>query len=326
MKDMEDICSLTLLLTPLPFHLAGNANMQSAGILLGVLPTILTFIGTSKVETGILALRRPLLAFLISAGAPAVNPLRTFEYTSPGNILQSWEGRKVHPVPARRWCRSVLVLLQYFVVLAALANVMEVTRELAYWAICSWAPEDVFLPFFWSCGTLLLHVLGVLAVHQRVRLTSRGSQAHKNSFYNIPLARCRAWLAQEFTLSSPYDHGREELSLKPETYWFLFTNWCLSAIAMCHIILGTLVLSSMLFISTADAAVVAFRFMASTMACRLVLTHELCGLQQVVDVRQGPVMPCSSSTEFLQFKSNSEARVDIPLVRAHPLHTFEPSR
>lgn len=64
--------------------------MQAAQVVLGLLPTILTFTGASKVETGILSLRRPVLAFFLSAGAPAVNPLRTAEYCAPATILQQW--------------------------------------------------------------------------------------------------------------------------------------------------------------------------------------------------------------------------------------------
>lgn len=57
-----------------------KANMAAAGVLLGLLPTILSFVGSNTTQTALLALRRPLLALLVATGAPAVAPTRTFEY------------------------------------------------------------------------------------------------------------------------------------------------------------------------------------------------------------------------------------------------------
>lgn len=39
-----------------------------------------------------------------------------------------------------------------------------------------------------------------------------------------------------------------------------------------------------LFINTADATIVAFRFLASATVCRIILTYELHGLKEVVSV------------------------------------------
>lgn len=104
-----------------------NANMQAAGVVLGLLPTILTFVGTSKIETGLVAFRRPLLSILISAGAPAVSPLRSFDYTDLRRVLYSWDDRKPQNVPTTSWGRCTIVLLEYLFVLAAIANNVHVT-------------------------------------------------------------------------------------------------------------------------------------------------------------------------------------------------------
>ncbi|KAE9369141.1 hypothetical protein N431DRAFT_493029 [Stipitochalara longipes BDJ] len=53
-----------------------KANMASADVVLGLLPTILALLGSTTPELSLLSSRRPLLAFLLSIGAPAVSPVR----------------------------------------------------------------------------------------------------------------------------------------------------------------------------------------------------------------------------------------------------------
>lgn len=64
-----------------------KANMAAAAVLLGLLPTTLSLIGSNTVETGVLALRRPFLATLLAAGTPAVVPMRMFDYDDPVKLM-----------------------------------------------------------------------------------------------------------------------------------------------------------------------------------------------------------------------------------------------
>jgi hypothetical protein len=50
-----------------------------------------------------------------------------------------------------------------------------------------------------------------------------------------------------------------------------------------HIICGTLVLSSMLFVASGDAVIVAARLLASSAVCRAILMFELSGMGQAVE-------------------------------------------
>lgn len=59
---------------------AVKVNMASAGLLLGLLPALLGFLGSSTIETSCLAARRPVLSLLLSLGSPAVNPIRIYDY------------------------------------------------------------------------------------------------------------------------------------------------------------------------------------------------------------------------------------------------------
>ncbi|KAF7502655.1 hypothetical protein GJ744_005391 [Endocarpon pusillum] len=69
-----------------------KGDIASGIVALGLMPTILTFLGSSTAETVLLSRRRPLLAFLIASGSPSVNPLRTFVYPNPIKELMKIEG------------------------------------------------------------------------------------------------------------------------------------------------------------------------------------------------------------------------------------------
>src|SRR5262249_50437097 len=69
-----------------------KANMAAAAVALGPLPTTLGLVGWTTVEVGLVAMRRPLLAFLLAAGAPAVSPIRTFDYIDAKELLSKKPG------------------------------------------------------------------------------------------------------------------------------------------------------------------------------------------------------------------------------------------
>ncbi|OQE73302.1 hypothetical protein PENNAL_c0089G01266 [Penicillium nalgiovense] len=106
-----------------------KANMAAAGVILGLFPTTLCLVGSSTVETGLLALRRPLLSLLLACGAPVVSPIRTFEYRGPIDLVRkrfkSTDAPRFTPLSA-----AVIVALQYIFAFLAIANVAHVSWEL----------------------------------------------------------------------------------------------------------------------------------------------------------------------------------------------------
>ncbi|KAH8585554.1 hypothetical protein B0O99DRAFT_696354 [Bisporella sp. PMI_857] len=55
-----------------------KAEMASAGVLLGLMPTIIASAGSTLADTALLVSKRPLLAFLLAIESPSVTPLRIF--------------------------------------------------------------------------------------------------------------------------------------------------------------------------------------------------------------------------------------------------------
>ena len=72
--------------------------------------------------------------------------------------------------------------------------------------------------------------------------------------------------------------------MRAVTWPFTSLSWCISNGTVVIIIIGSLVFSSLLFVSTEDAIGVAVRFLGSTLVCRIILSYELVGMRATVEV------------------------------------------
>ena len=258
-----------------------KANMAAAAVVLGLLPTTLGLAGSTTTETGMLSLRRPFLAFLLAAGAPAVNPIRTFEYRDPMTMLKARAGtwRVPHPTSASPTSRPGIwsiwtVCVQYGFAAAAVANLFWVSWTMAHKTICSWAPEIGWLPVAWAFMSVGIHIAGATAVAMRMRFV----RAKEVGWWAV----VRSVVRDELTPSALGSERR--LQWKPEGWGFYILSWATSTGTVLHIIFGTLIFSSILFIATADAVTVAARYLASAVLCRIILNYELDGISYGAEV------------------------------------------
>ncbi|KAB8226089.1 hypothetical protein BDV33DRAFT_186886 [Aspergillus novoparasiticus] len=224
-----------------------KANMANAGVILGLLPTMLSMLGSNTVDTAILArvAGRPFLSLCLALGSPAVIPDRPFEYSN------------------------------YIVALGAVANIATVCYQLGIQCICNYATEVTAQPLIWAFIIGLIHIGGTIALSLRYRvIRSPVGEPHI-----APPSLFRRYLIREIT-PSLYSTPPPDVDEIEESYLFLLFSWCVSTGAVVHILYGTMVLSSLLFISVEDALANAGRFLASVVCCRAVLAYELAGLRQ----------------------------------------------
>lgn len=249
-------------------------NMQAAAVLLGLTPTILSLVGSSTAETSILALRRPVLAFLLGAGSPSVNPLRSFEYWDPvRGILKRHEEHNdsgsMHPGTR---ARVTISILEYLVALAAVANVTELAWRLGVQTICAFSADSTYEQFIWTYIAILIHLGGCMAL--RLRVEDNVTMTKKTlPFQQRFLERIK------IELSLSRRQPALQLIWKHESPLFTFLSWCVSTGTVLHIVYGTLVFSSILFISTQDSVTVVARYFGSALICRIVLVYELSGMR-----------------------------------------------
>jgi len=249
-----------------------KANFASAAVLLGIMPTTLGLVGSNTVETALLALRRPFLALLLASGAPTVSPLRMFDYGQPHKILSKpFKNRRFPDLKSRPRFAVALALLEYVFAGIAVANLAHVCWQLSNLAVCGFSPETAYLPLLWAFLALVIHIFG--AITNRFRISLKPIKGTAVELF-----------MREFQLNARLPPTT--LEFKQESYTFIFLSWFTSTGSVLHIMFGTLVFSSILFISTRDAAFVVLRFVLSAVICRAVLMLELSGMRECVVVEK----------------------------------------
>ncbi|KAL8714474.1 MAG: hypothetical protein Q9225_006579 [Loekoesia sp. 1 TL-2023] len=247
---------------------SSKADMAAASVLLGLLPTILSLAGSSTVEVGLVALQRPLLALLLGTASPAVNPLRTFEYGAPAGLM-SRKDYSAEPPTIPTYLRLLVSGMQYALALAAISNIAMVTYSLS---IRTYSVSNQYVPIvlIWMCLAIFVHILGAVALRLRVKLIVEN-----------PLGISTA-LKNEFLLSAYHPAGR--LVFRQESYWFISLSWATSVATIIQIAIGTVGLSSLLFINTQDATFVALRCLGSACVSRIIVMFELSNMRTNVHV------------------------------------------
>jgi hypothetical protein len=151
-----------------------KSNMAAAAVVLGLLPTTLGLVGSTTMEVGLVALRRPFLAFLLAAGAPAVSPIRTFDYVDPKELLQKKPGSvKVFSMGPTK--KPAIALMQYVIAAAAVLNLVIVSYELCICTVSSFAPETAYEPALWASLAIAVYLFGCWSIYLLVRIITGGS-------------------------------------------------------------------------------------------------------------------------------------------------------
>ena len=217
-------------------------NMAGGIVALGLMPTILTFLGSSTTETALLSRRRPLLSLLIACGSPAVNPLPTFAYQDPAAGLKAREGRllphflsTLSPFQA-----AIIVLAEYLLVLAAIANVITASHYAGLWTINTIACTNTYLLLLRVVLTVFLHFGGILALTLRAE-TIRDTRSRQS-------IRARFTEQMRYETTPCVSHNKLVLKPKDESYFFVFMSWFTSIGTVTHLLYGTVAFSSLAFI------------------------------------------------------------------------------
>jgi hypothetical protein len=169
---------------------------------------------------------------------------------------------------------AVIVALQYLLACLTIANLDHVSWELCIKTVCSFSSDTTFQPALWVALAIPIHLVGRLSVALRFRYLLSDLEPGK-----------RAWaqkLQEEFQLTAR--QWSATVHYKQEAYSFIFCSWCTSTGAVLHIMYGTLVFSSILFISAQDAMQVAARYLSSTLMCRIILKMEIRGMCSTIEI------------------------------------------
>jgi hypothetical protein len=138
-----------------------KVDMASASVLLCLAPTMLAMVGPSIAEISLLSSRRPILSFLVTMSAPALNIGPLFEFQSPVQALKG-RSKDIHsitdPKPGSR-IYGLIVGLQYVFLLGSIVNVVTNSVQLGAWTVVSWKCQATYMPALSMCIAIFTWLL-----------------------------------------------------------------------------------------------------------------------------------------------------------------------
>ena len=265
------------------------AKYQAAAVIMGLTPTILASLGPSVAETSLLSAHRPFLSFLISIGAPAVYPMRVFEFVDPYSVLRHKEHVLRPPLLGTR-SAMIFSILEYIFALAAAISIILTSAQLGAKTILVWACTNQAMPLIWTSLPAAAHI--VAALGYKIALKSSDQRRNhgcrsirpggsETSTRNATLHRMAGLLRNEFCICA----ARKQLNahkLEDPPSVAVLLNCFAGVWGVFHVIFGTLIFSSLSFISIIEFLNYVFwRYLLAAAVCRLVLMVELTGLRAV---------------------------------------------
>uniref|UniRef100_A0A8H7K9C7 Uncharacterized protein n=1 Tax=Bionectria ochroleuca TaxID=29856 RepID=A0A8H7K9C7_BIOOC len=162
-----------------------KANFASSAILLGLMPTILGFIGPSLQDVAVITIHRPLLASPMMVGAPTINPIPLFSVpmeninAKPSAVIVGI-GRYLalgvsylqpyNKTSSRPWTMPLVAICQYLLVLSALANTIHNTVELDFRTSIVWKCQAVGFIELWVLLSLPISWVAAASLWCRARV------------------------------------------------------------------------------------------------------------------------------------------------------------
>lgn len=211
-----------------------KANMASAGVVLGLMPSLLSSLGPTLAESSKLALERPFLSLLLAVGAPVFYPFRTFDDQHPSKALKQ-PFKMLMRISSSRWPYTLISLLQYLLALAAAINVIVTSLQLGLKTVVTWKKNQSYLPLMWVVLPLAIHLCAAI----RLLLVVKRVQNHLRYFLKLLMSTSRKILwrrvpepVHRLPIFSRPKHASalymKDITIQPKTrhFWHIFLARC----------------------------------------------------------------------------------------------------
>lgn len=274
--------------------------MAIVSVALGLLPMALQFVGPNVADVAVLGMRRPVLAALICVGSTC--PTLQSDRTGLEMVGEKQEGEnsvlwpKI-PEAYSLWVTMAISVIEYGVVGFAAGNAIFQGYQLSFGAVSFISmiigsfgnSYEAFSPLLWVLLPLPVQALGMYVLYLGRAdggAVSAQQPATTTTTPGLPVIwqYVKCWTVQEMTpcafKKSNTLNRAMTLGVKKRC-WILFLNWAIKFCVWVQVIYGTIVLSSVLFISLFTALEVVGRFLAGAVLCRVVLEFEMYGLREV---------------------------------------------
>ncbi|PHH77332.1 hypothetical protein CDD82_3565 [Ophiocordyceps australis] len=259
-----------------------KAELSASAVVLGLIPAILQLLSPTSAETAMLGVRRPLLALLISASIASASPLRNGQYVGGAAELdrplpRETSGRVPFTLLAKswqmsRWIPVIVSMVEYLIAGAAAANTAYRTYQLCLWTVCTFVPTQAFLPAMWHVGAFSIHLLGWFGALIRFRSRPKERRCWATRWLRMEVVPS-AW-ATNFSIKKRGGSATE--------YVLYMTDFVMYVLVPLQIFYGSIILSSLVFVSVFDAVSLVCWYSLSTITCRAILLYEFAGMRQTM--------------------------------------------
>lgn len=268
------------------------SNFQSAEVLLGLTPSLLTTLAPSIGEISLVSTRRRGLALLLAVANPSIYVSRLLSFNDPRQYLQSDDTTTAIPDALLkldgRWA-SVASALQYLLAAGAIVNVVHLSWELGFRTVIAWKCNTSYVPFLWTIMPLIVHLVAAAGWHisTPVRAINHQQSTKAQAMQCSGLgSKLRQMWTEEFKLPSQCDQmdvstiptGQRQ-TVSSHDKLAIFLNELAGFGAFLHLLFGTTVFSSLMFIGVLDALQVIARYIGSGVVCRIIVNWELAAMR-----------------------------------------------
>lgn len=259
-----------------------KTTIAGAQVILGLIPSLLASVGNSVPEVSVLASQRPMLTLLLTLEAPGMYPTRVTTYVHPLDVLARATSRGVFSAAAK-WAigRPLLILLQYLLAMAIAANNLELSLRVGSRSVLSWGCRSWWMPLVWVLFPLSTYAFAAVSCHTVARKTQRTNGSNWCGWIR--------WVPVEVTLSSSLRFLQVHLGLPPlrrgvlPSISVMIYQAAASCLALVHLILGTIILSCLIFVGFHDTLVILARFLASAIVARMIALLQLEAIRSQFD-------------------------------------------
>lgn len=197
-------------------------------------------------------------------------------------LLRGWKSN-VHT-----WKPVVVSILEYILAMAAVVNILQNAIQLGQRSILNWHCMTSILPLIWAIFPVVIHLITSATFRY-----SRGGRAIRKVDERRP-SQNRTWGIRRLIIKevNPCFNRRTEIpsalharDIRPGNT-FVCVQWFCGLLAIVHVLFGSEVLSSLLYIHPLSAFGVVGRCLISGLVCRLIVVFEIAGLQGRLKIKE----------------------------------------
>lgn len=178
--------------------------------------------------------------------------------------------------------------------LAAISNVGELCYEIGVQSVTSITQSVQYLPGIWIFVGVFTHILGAY-IFGIIR--DRPKRVNLRQAFSV--LNWWQWARKQFSPARRID--KIELKFLPCSLPEVILSWFTGVIGTVNVVWGSVIFSSLLFISIKDALTIVLRFMGSAIVCRAIARYEICVIRDATTKEEQSVSLHNLNSSHDQF-------------------------